>query len=62
MKVNAFFELRMNKPKIKLQFIVLIWELWTVNFSPKGITFHEYFTLPLVFQNMDLFLDQIMGV
>ena len=38
MKVNAFFELRINKSEIKLLFI--LWKLWMVNFSPKGINFH----------------------
>ena len=41
MKVNNFFELRMNKSEIKLLFMLLIWELWTVDYSPKGIHFHE---------------------
>ena len=31
----------MNKSEIKLLFILLIWELWTVNYSPKGIHFYE---------------------
>ena len=41
MKVNAFFELRMNKSEKILLFILLIWKLCTVNHSPKGIHFHE---------------------
>ena len=41
MKVNAFFELRINKSEIKLPFILLILDLWTVHDSPKGIiNFH----------------------
>ena len=40
-KVNNVFELWMNKSEIKLLFILLIWELWMVNYSPKGIHFHE---------------------
>ena len=40
-KVNNAFELWMNKSEIKLLFILLIWELWMVNYSPKGIHFHE---------------------
>ena len=39
---ECFFELRMNKSEIKLLFILLIWELWMVNYSPKGIHFHEF--------------------
>ena len=41
MKVNNFFELRMKKSEIKLLFTLLIWELWMVNFLPKGIHFLE---------------------
>ena len=41
MEVKNFFELWMNKSEIKLLFILLIWELWTVNYSPKGIHFDE---------------------
>ena len=40
MKVNNFFELRMNKSEMKLLFILLIWELWMVNYSSKGIHFY----------------------
>ena len=41
MKVNDFFELWMNKFEIKLPIILLIWVLWMVNYSTKGIHFHE---------------------
>ena len=41
MKVNAFLELRMNESDIKLLFILLIWKLLTVDYSPKGSHFHE---------------------
>ena len=30
----------MNKIEIKLLLILLIWKLWTVQYSPKGINFH----------------------
>ena len=33
--MNDFFELRMNKSERKLLFILLIWELRIVNYSPK---------------------------
>ena len=32
-------ELRMNKSEIKLLLILLIWEIWTFNYSPKAFTF-----------------------
>ena len=38
--MNNFFELRMNKSEIKLLFIILILDLWTVNYSPNCIHFH----------------------
>lgn len=38
---EQLFELRINKSEIKLQCILPLWELWTVNHSPKGIHFHE---------------------
>ena len=38
MKVKNFFEPWMNKSEIKLLFILLIWELWTANYSPKVFT------------------------
>ena len=43
MKVNAYCELIiiMNKSEIKLLFILLIWKLWMVHYSPKGINFYE---------------------
>ena len=41
MKVNDFFELWMNISEVKLLFILPLWELWMVNYSPKGIHFHE---------------------
>ena len=37
MKVNVFFEIRMNKSEIKLLFRLLIWDLCTVD----DIHFHE---------------------
>ena len=53
-KVNNVFELWMNKSEIKL-LLLLIWELWMVNYSPKDIHFHEIcvqdrtlFSLPLL--------------
>ena len=41
MKVNDFYKLRMNKSEIKLLFLLLIWEFWTVDYLQKGIHFHE---------------------
>ena len=41
MKENNFFGLKMYNSEIKLLFILLIWELLMVNYSPKGIHFHE---------------------
>ena len=41
MKVNAFFELKMNESEIKLLLILPIWELWMVDYSPKGMNIHE---------------------
>ena len=40
MKVNAFFELRMNRSEIRLLCLLLIWPLM-VHYSPEGINFHE---------------------
>ena len=58
MKVNAFFELRMNKSEIKLFFILLIWKLWMVHYPPKveGINFHGI----LLYRQLQIDTDSLL--
>ena len=40
MKVNNFFELRMNESEMNPLFTLPIWELWMVNYSSRCFHFH----------------------